>query len=59
MANMNGANALVKQLISEGVDTVFALPGAQIMSAFDAIHQAQDDISLIHTRHEQALSLYT
>ena len=54
MANMNGANALVKQLISEGVDTVFALPGAQIMSAFDAIHQAQDDISLIHTRHEQA-----
>lgn len=54
MANMNGANALVKQLISEGVDTVFALPGAQIMTAFDAMHQAQDDISLIHTRHEQA-----
>lgn len=39
---------------SEGVDTVFALPGVQIMAAFDALHEAQDDINLVHVRHEQA-----
>ncbi|MCH7800539.1 MAG: hypothetical protein IIC24_03235, partial [Chloroflexi bacterium] len=54
MPEMSGAQALVRQLRSEGVDTIFALPGVQIMAAFDALHEAQNDISLIHVRHEQA-----
>ena len=51
---MTGAQALVRQLRAEGVDTVFALPGVQIMAAFDALYEVQDDIRLIQTRNEQA-----
>ena len=54
MPQMSGAQALAQQLRSEGVDTVFTLPGVQIMAAFDALHELQNDIQLIHTRHEQA-----
>ena len=54
MPQMSGAQALAYQLRSEGVDTVFTLPGVQIMAAFDAMHEVQNDIRLIHTRHEQA-----
>ncbi len=54
MPNMTGAEALTRQLRSEGVDTVFALPGVQIMDAFDALYAHRDAIRLIHTRHEQA-----
>lgn len=51
---MTGAQALVRQLRSEGVDTVFALPGVQVMAALDAFHEVQGDIRLVNTRHEQA-----
>ena len=51
---MNGAQGLVKQLVSEGVDTIFSLPGVQIMGIFDALYDARDRIRLIQTRHEQA-----
>lgn len=54
MAEMTGAQALVNQLRSEGVDTIFALPGVQIMAAFDALYGVRDDINLVHVRHEQA-----
>ena len=54
MPKMSGAQALVRQLGSEGVDTVLALPGVQIMDAFDALYEARHDIRLVHTRHEQA-----
>ncbi|MGH2541366.1 MAG: thiamine pyrophosphate-binding protein, partial [Ardenticatenaceae bacterium] len=54
MPKMKGAQALVRQLRSEGVDTVFTLPGVQIMAAFDALYEVQNDIRLFHTRHEQA-----
>lgn len=53
MPQMTGAEALVKSLEAEGVDTVFALPGVQIMSIFDALH-ASRAVRLIATRHEQA-----
>ena len=51
---MNGAQVLVEQLAAEGVDTVFALPGVQIMGIFDALYDARERIRLIQTRHEQA-----
>ena len=54
MATVTGAQALVRQLIAEGVDTTFALPGVQIMAAFDAFYEYRDDIRLVHVRHEQA-----
>ena len=54
MPDMTGAQALALQLRSEGVDTIFALPGVQIMAAFDALYDLQDDIKLVHTRHGQA-----
>lgn len=52
MPEMTGAEALRRSLEAEGVDTVFALPGVQIMSAFDALHDSQS-IRLVSTRHEQ------
>ena len=54
MPQMTGAQALVRQLVAEGVDTVFAVPGVQIMAAFDALHEHQEEIRLVHVRHEQA-----
>ena len=54
MATVTGAQALVRQLIAEGVDTIFALPGVQIMAAFDAFYEYRDEIRLVHVRHEQA-----
>ncbi len=52
MPEMSGAEAVVRSLEAEGVDTVFALPGVQIMPLFDALH-ASRQIRLITCRHEQ------
>ena len=54
MAKMTGAQALVAQLVSEDVDTIFGLPGVQIMPLFDVLYDRQNAVRLIHTRHEQA-----
>ena len=54
MTEMTGAQALVAQLMSEGVDTIFGLPGVQIMPVLDALHEKQNALRLVHTRHEQA-----
>ena len=54
MAKMTGAEALTRQLCTEGVDTVFALPGVQIMNAFEALFAHRNAVRTIHTRHEQA-----
>ena len=52
MTEMTSAEALPRSLEAEGVDTVFALPGVQIMAAFDALHDSKA-IRLVTTRHEQ------
>jgi len=49
---MTGAQALIQSLAREGVEVVFALPGVQIMEAFDALYE-QPGIRLITVRHEQ------
>ena len=54
MPIMTGAQALVAQLVAEGVDTVFALPGVQVMAAFDAFYEYKESVRLVHVRHEQA-----
>jgi acetolactate synthase-1/2/3 large subunit len=42
-------------LIVHGVDTVFALPGAQIYGLTDALARATDQITTIGARHEQTI----
>src|SRR5712691_11243355 len=51
---MTGGEALVSGLRAHGIDTVFALPGAQIYGLFDALYDARDSIRTIGARHEQA-----
>ena len=53
MPLMTGGEALVQQLIQEGVRVIFGLPGVQIMHTMDALFK-QNDIRFITTRHEQA-----
>lgn len=53
MTEMTGGAAVVESLIANGIDTVFGLPGAQLDPIFAALHDRQDKISLIHSRHEQ------
>src|SRR5438105_4177012 len=54
MATMTGGQALVRQLVREGIDTIFGLPGIQLDWAFDALHEEREHIRVLHTRHEQA-----
>ena len=56
MVHLTGGQALAQSLKREGIETIFALPGAQLDWAFDALHQERDSIRVIHTRHEQATS---
>jgi len=48
---MNGAEYIVKKLISEGVDTLFGYPGGCIMPLYDAL--LASPIQHILCRHEQ------
>src|SRR4051794_18118497 len=56
MVQLTGGQALAQSLKREGIDTIFALPGAQLDWAFDALYQERDSIRVVHTRHEQATS---
>jgi acetolactate synthase I/II/III large subunit len=51
---LTGAEALVEGLIAHDIDTVFALPGAQIYGLCDALAKNRDRIRTIGARHEQA-----
>jgi len=50
---MTGGQAIVATLVSEGIDTIFGLPGVQLDNTFDALYMARNTIRTIHTRHEQ------
>lgn len=52
MAQMTGGEAVVQTLRHEGIDTVFGMPGVQIMAIYDAFH-GQSDIRVLTVRHEQ------
>ena len=54
MTEMTGGQALARSLVAEGVDTIFGLPGDQIMHALDALYDERDRIRFVTTRHEQA-----
>ena len=53
MPYLTGAEAIVKSLQQNGVDTIFGLPGGQLDHLFDAIYKTEGKIKLIHSRHEQ------
>jgi acetolactate synthase I/II/III large subunit len=48
------ADAIVRSLISHGVDTVFAIPGVQTYPLFDAMARA--GLRIIGARHEQTVA---
>lgn len=52
-ATITGGDALVQGLKAHGVDTVFALPGAQIYGLTDALARNADSLRIFGARHEQ------
>ena len=50
---MNAAEALVSGLVANGIETIYALPGVQNDPFFDALYHAQNQLKVLHTRHEQ------
>lgn len=51
-----GAEAIVEQLVANGVDTVFGIPGVQTYALFDALKRASDKIRVVGARHEQTVA---
>ena len=50
---ISGAEALIRALLAEGVDTVFGYPGGAILPVYDSLYDYTDKIRHILTRHEQ------
>ncbi|MBQ2878084.1 MAG: biosynthetic-type acetolactate synthase large subunit [Bacteroidaceae bacterium] len=50
---ITGAEALMRSLMNEGVDTIFGYPGGSIMPVFDAMYDHQNDFRQVVVRHEQ------
>ena len=51
--NITGAEAILKCLIEEGVDTIFGYPGGAIMPVYDKLMDYDHKLRHILTRHEQ------
>ncbi|RME99074.1 MAG: acetolactate synthase large subunit, partial [Bacteroidetes bacterium] len=50
---ISGAEAILRCLLAEGVDTIFGYPGGAIMPVYDVLVQYQDRIRHVLPRHEQ------
>lgn len=50
---IRGAEALMRSLVNEKVDTIFGYPGGSIMPVFDALYDHKEDFKQILVRHEQ------
>ncbi len=50
---ISGAEALLRCLIEEGVDTIFGYPGGAIMPVYDKLLDFEHKLTHILTRHEQ------
>jgi acetolactate synthase-1/2/3 large subunit len=53
---MTGGQALVAQLLREGVTHVFGIPGVQLDWAVEALREHRGEIDFLVPRHEQAAS---
>ena len=50
---MTGAEALVRALLEEGVDTAFGYIGGAIMPVYDALYNYEEQLKHVMVRHEQ------
>lgn len=50
---ITGAEALLKTLMAEGVNTIFGYPGGAIMPVYDCLYDYRDRLNHILVRHEQ------
>ncbi len=50
---ITGAEAVLKCLLEEGVDTIFGYPGGAIMPVYDKLFHYTDRLRHILPRHEQ------
>lgn len=50
---ITGAEAVLRCLLEESVDTIFGYPGGAIMPVYDALYHYQDRLRHILPRHEQ------
>jgi len=50
---LSGAEAIIKCLLAEGVDTIFGYPGGAIMPLYDKLYGYQNQLKHVLTRHEQ------
>lgn len=53
MEKITGAEAILKCLIAEGIDTIFGYPGGAIMPVYDELYHYSEKITHILPRHEQ------
>ena len=53
MTTMSGADALLQQILRNGVDTIFGLPGGQLDHFFDSMFRSGDKVRFVGSRHEQ------
>jgi acetolactate synthase-1/2/3 large subunit len=51
--NYSGARILIEALLEEGVDTVFGIPGGQVLQIYDELYRRRDRIRHILVSHEQ------
>jgi acetolactate synthase I/II/III large subunit len=54
MAKMSGADALLEQVLRNGVDTIFGVPGGQLDHFFDSMYRSADRLHYVGARHEQS-----
>ncbi len=50
---ISGAEAVMRSLVAENVDTIFGYPGGAIMPIYDALYDYADKVNHILVRHEQ------
>lgn len=53
LEHISGADAILRCLMEEGVDTIFGYPGGAIMPVYDKLMDYEDKLKHILTRHEQ------
>ena len=50
---MSGAEAVLRCLLAEGVDTIFGYPGGAIMPVYNVLYHYEDRLTHVLPRHEQ------
>ncbi len=51
---LTGAQIVIKELLNQGVKTVFGYPGGAVLDIYDELYKSSDQLEHIMTVHEQA-----